>query len=286
VTKTLKETFRSLQDRYYGKVIVTKTPKESLWYWTKYLILFSLVPFALTLASFTYLIPQLPRLFENNLPEGRLELKDGRLFTTAAQPIKWGNDKFAVLLNTEGKSEDLLPFETGILFTQEKYYFKSSNEDIQENTYENLKEFSVEKGQFVSFLAERRLILWLGMIAALLIAFVLAGSVFWVFRLVTFFIWGVIILLVGRFLKKEIAFKGAFNLVVYASVAPLLVFVIDSFIQHPLLSVIGFALFVFYLFYWLTSLDLKSHESIPLVPSSSEKRVVSRKGKVKRKPER
>ena len=97
---TFRETLTSLQDKTYGNQIIKKTPRQVVWYWTKYLLLFSLIPLILTIGSTTYFVPQLSSTLEKQLPDFEVGVKDHQFYTKSDTPYRFEDQGFLLHLTT------------------------------------------------------------------------------------------------------------------------------------------------------------------------------------------
>ena len=265
---TFKETITSLQDKTYGAKIVLLPWPKVVWYWTKYLLLFSLIPLVLVIAGFTHFIPQFPRLAKDRLPDGEINLRNGRLSTTISQPFSVIDPQFAFILNTEGAPVDLDQYPSGLLILSDRIIVKTSAGATQTRTFERLPDFSLAKSQIVDWLSGHQFFLWfLAVLAALAITCVI-NLFFWVYKMISFLFWGLILLFVARLLKKPLTtFTGGFNLAVYASVLPLLLSSVILLAPNQILSFFSFGLFAYYSLSWLVNLS----QTNPPSPAKPEK---------------
>ena len=253
---TFKETLTSLQDPKYGQVIISRSLKFVLWYWTKYLLLLAIFPLLLTIFAFTYFLPQLPRLAEKNFPEGTLGARNHQLFSTIPQPYQiWQGQNFAFILNLEGHPEDLDRTSNGVLILKDKFIAKTENGRTQIQTFSNIPDFSLDKYQLATWLANHRYQIWLvGTVAIILITAIFIGG-FWLFRLGSFSLWTLVFWAGNKIsIKKHLSYLQIFNLVVYASIFPLLLSAILFFAPNGILSLVTLGLFLFFSFSWLKNI--------------------------------
>ena len=253
---TFKETLISLQDSKYGQVIISRSLKFVLWYWTKYLLLMAIFPLLLTIFAFTYFLPQLPRLAEKNLPEGTLGARDHQLFSTIPQPYYiWQGQNFAFILNLEGRPEDIDSTPNGVLILKDKFIAKTDDGRTQIQTFSNIPDFSLDKYQLANWLTNHRYQIWLiGTVAIVFITTVFVSG-FWLFRFGSFSFWALVLWIGNKIsVKKHLSYLQIFNLVVYASIFPLLLSAILVFAPNGILSLVAFGLFLFFSLSWLKNL--------------------------------
>ncbi len=255
---TFKETITSLQDNKYGQTIIAKPLKQVFWYFIKYLLLISVFPLVIGIFLLTRYLPQIPKIIVDSFPDGFVQIKDKKLYSTISQPYKAGDSEFLLILNLESNPADLNEVKSGILFLKDKMVVKTEAGDIQTQTYDNIPDFSVDKYQLSGWISQNRIKLWIAGLIVTLLA-VLMGTVFtgifWIIRLA---FGAVIFWLVGKFaFKKTVTYLQSFNIAIYASVLPLLISFILSLSQNGILGYFGLFLFFFFGISWIRNLPGK-----------------------------
>jgi hypothetical protein len=264
---TFKETITSLQDNKYGQVIIDKPLKVVLWYWTKYLLLIAAFPLLLAIFLFTRYLPEAPKFILDQFPEGTISAKDNQLSSTISQPYKLGNSNFSLILDLGGDVSELDSVQGGVLLLKDKLISKSENGQIQMQTYGQIPNFSLDKHQLSDWITGNRLKLWIGGSTFLLIAGILITSIIWLGYLLTFVLWAIPFWLGGKFaLKKTLSYFQSLNLVIYASVLPLLLSFILSLAPNKILDYLRLVLFLFFGISWISNLPGKEAPSFSLLP--------------------
>jgi hypothetical protein len=278
---TFKETITSLQDNKYGQVIIGKSFKSVLWYWTKYLLLISIFPLVLVISLLTRYLPQAPKFILDNFPEGTLTVKDSQLSSTINQPYKLGDSNFSVILDTGGNLSELDSVQSGVLFLKDKLVTKSPESQIQTQTYGRLPDFSLDKFQLADWITQNRSRLWFGGLVLILVAAVLISAAVWSGYLLGFVIWALVFWLVGKYLlKKVLTYVQCLNIVIYAQVLPLILSFILSFAPNQILDYMRLLIFFYFGFSWIWNLPGTevptpaplTEKPVPVLPSKPRKR--------------
>jgi hypothetical protein len=260
VLATFRETITSLRDPKYGSVIITKPVKPVIWYWTKYLLLVSLVPLVLAIVVLTRFLPEVPRLVEKHLPEGVLTAKDHQLSSTISQPLRWQESGFTFLFDLQASPSAIDSAENGILIMKDRVITKSSDGQFHSQNFSNLPDFSTDKHQIAAWIQSHRSRLWFSGLIIIQIAGVIIFSLTWVFRILLLLVWTVVFWLITKYLlKKSLPYFQVFNLVVYASVLPLLLSLLLTLAPNNLLSLINTGIFVYFTYSWIKNLPASSH---------------------------
>ena len=251
---TFKETLTSFRDPAYAQVIIGKTSRQVLWYWSRYVIFFALISLLLSIFALTYFSPQFPKIIRDNVPDFDLAIKNGQLKSGMTQPAIWGNSDFVVILNTDGKQSDLDKYKSGILILKDKILAKSEDSQIQPRSLKDFGDWQVDKSGLISWLGGHELIvLLLGSLLAIVIAAV-AGGVYWLMQVLMFLFWSGVLWLVAKFQHNPFVYLNCFKLVVYASVLPLIISAFTIISPSPVFSYLGLGLFIFYVVSWYRTL--------------------------------
>lgn len=256
---TFKETISSLQDKSYGQTIIQKTPRQALWYWTKYLILISLIPFTLTIVFFTRFLPQAPRIVRDNFPEGNLTLADNQLTSTIQQPLRFEDQGFIFLFDLQATSSAIDSINSGLVITQDKMFIKNIDGQQQSQDYSFLPDFSLDKFQIADWIQSHRYQLWVISLFVVFIVGLIFFSLTWILRVAAFLFWSLIFWLVSKYLiHKTITFSQTLNFVAYGSVLPLILSPFAIIAPNNLLSYINFGIFVYFTYSWIKHLPKKN----------------------------
>jgi len=157
----VKETVASIKDANYGQVIITKSIKQVLWYWSKYLIFISIIPIIVAIFAFTRYLPESPKFIRDQFPEGKLTVKNHQLSTTVKEPFKTGNQDFSLIIDTGGNPKELDKVTSGILLLKDKAVIKSQDNQIDTQDYKKIPDFSTDKSQLSSWVSKYQFNLWL-----------------------------------------------------------------------------------------------------------------------------
>ncbi len=247
---TFRETLTSLQDKYYGKVISTRSLPQAIWYWSKYLLLLFLIPIVLAIILLTYFVPQLPHLLETKLPEFSLSIKQNRLVQFSPQPFSLGNSDFSLLIDVSGQEVSLADYKAGILIQSDKIITKDPNGSVTTQPFQNLKDFDLSRPQVISWTKDHTLLVWALGLSALSIAVLIMGSLSWAFQISTMSLWSMVLWVVGRLIHRPLPYQTLLKLALYASVLPLIVSAVNVLSSNTILEYLSVALFLFYFLSW------------------------------------
>lgn len=254
VIRTFKETVQSLRDPLYGKTIISRTPKAALWYWTRYLILFAVIPAVIGIFALTYYTPQFPHLLREDLPDFDLTVKNGQASSTLKQPYILGTQDFAIILDTAGKPSSLDQVKSGILILRDQIIAKSSDGHTDSRSLKDLGDFHFDKQTTASWLSQNELTVWVvGVLGIIFIALVI-GFFYWLFHVAVFFLLTAVFLIITRIFKRPLPFWDLFKIVIYASVLPLIISAVTAISPNPVIDYLNIGLFVYFVVSWHRSL--------------------------------
>jgi hypothetical protein len=252
---TVKETIASLRDPAYGKHIIAKTPVQVIWYWSKYLICFSVIFLLFGIFSLTHYLPQLPKALSDFLPEGALTSNNHQLSTTINQPYVLGDSSFSFILNLAGTESDLSTPSAGILLLKDQLLLKTDSTHIQSVKLDKLPNFSVTKVDVIKFVSQNKIKLWIAGCGILLVLSLLGLLLNWSMRLSTFFIYAAVLWILAKFiLKKTLVYMDVTKIVFYAGVLPLVLSQVAFTAGGWLFDLLYFGLFVFLALRWIWNL--------------------------------
>ena len=264
---TFKETIASIRDKNYAKLIIAKSPKQVVWYWSKYLILVSVIFLVISVFSLTHYLPQLPKFINDYFPDGVLSSRDNLLSTTINQPYKKGNSEFVFIMNLEGSASDLDAYTAGVLVLKDQLVFKTNPDQVQIQKLDKVPNFSISKNDLSSYVSKNNLKLWL-IGCGILVALSLVGAlVNWTFRLVVNASAALLFWISAKYLmKKQINFIDTFKIILYANVLPLLLSFFLSSPPNPIFDFLNLGLFIFLSLRWIRNLP----DTVVAVPVQTE----------------
>ncbi len=257
---TFKETLKSLQDKTYGGEIIKKSLSQVIWYWTKYLLLFALIPLILTIGSLTYSVPQLPNTLRNQLPEFVGGIKDHQFFTKNTEPLRFQDPNFLFVLDPSASESALASVSAGVVISQDQMFFKD-NGTTRSQDYSDIPDFEIAKNQLVDWTNSNQLLIWAVLMGIVIVLGIILVVLYWAYRFITFWIWAAVVWLLARILKKTLVYTDAFKLVVYASVLPLLISAVLFVAPSDVMSLIGFGVFIFFTVSWIINLKQSTIKS-------------------------
>ncbi len=259
---SFREFITGLKDNLYGNVIVEKSLKHTLWYWTKFLLLIAVVPYIFSIIILTRFLPQLPKLITQTFPEGTLTSEKGILSSTISQPYTVGDKNFSLVFDLEADPSALDSYQAGALVLKDRIIVKDTTGVTDSRSLANVPDFSLEKSQISSWISARRTQLWFAGLLLLTLLAVFLTAVNWLIRIGNLSLWAAGFWFFNKFfIKQTIDFMNIFKLVVYASVLPLLLSVILFFAPSNLLTFLGWGLLVYFTYTWLK--HLRVHPPVP-----------------------
>jgi len=249
---TFKETLASLQDLKYGQIIIKKTVRQALWYWTKYLFLIAAIGVILAIAALTYYAPQLPKLLAGQIPDIDLTIRNGLASTTVRQPFVAGDGKFIFILNTTGKLEDLDKYPAGILILEDRIVAKKDTADVRIYPLKDFPDGTFTKPVILDWLKRNQLSVFGVGFAAILLAAVFITSFTWIWKIGGIAISTLLIWVVSRLIKRAISIPDSLKLVLHASVLPILISAVSVLSPAAKVSsIIQLGLLLLYSLGWL-----------------------------------
>jgi len=273
-----RETYTSLQDNNYGQVIIQKSLRQVIWYWTKYLLILMGIIVLFVIFLLTNKLPQLPKFINSNLPDAEFRLQDGIFSTTLSQPQVTGDSDYSFILNTAATSSALDTYKSGVLITSTDLIVKSEDGMLTTQSFKNIPSFATSKLQIYSFVETHLTQIWIGALAAILVISLFVTALIWTQRFTTMLIWSVVFLVIDKFvMKRSMNFANVFKIVVYASVLPLLFSFILSVSPNPLLDIFNLGLMAYFAFNWIWHLPLVTPQPVESEVLPSPKKRVSRR---------
>jgi len=262
---------------YTGNYLLFFSKKQVLWYWTKYLLLVSVLPLIFGLFALTRYLPESPKFILDKFPEGKITFRNKQLSTTIPEPYKVGNQDFIFVIDTNGNEKELDNFNAGILFSKDKAFIKSQDNQFESQDYAKIPDFSLNKTQLSSWVSQHLFNLWLGGLAAIIIFGTITFGLSWLFRMAIYALWALVFWLIGKhLLKKTLTYVHSLNIVLYASVIQLLLSLFMILVPNQILDILGTVLFVYFAFAWLRNLPVTvssaASSSQPLLTGSKTHR--------------
>lgn len=251
---TLKETLASLKDPQYGGKIVGFPLKRVIWYWTKYLLLFSGIILISLSALWMYFSPQLPKFAKSYLPDRQVRLEKGQLTITPDDPLRLTNPDGAFIADTREAPDDYSSYPVGIFIYRDKIEIKQKNSPTQAQKLADFQDFSLSRDQLVALLNANRIkILWTVFTLIWILGFLL--TVFYgLFQLSNYSLVALVVYFLLRWRHTPLPFWSLFKLTVYAAVLPLIISFIFMFTGGMFVSLIKLGALVYFLVFWLRPL--------------------------------
>jgi hypothetical protein len=264
---TFKETLASIQDKTYGRVIITKSFKSVLWYWTKYVLIFTSLPLILFIAAVTYLVPQLSRVLDDHLPAFDIRITSGKFQSSLTEPFVIGNQNFTFIIDSTGSSNRLNSAFSGLMVLEDRLVFKDGSDQKDIFLFSDLDDFYLSKTELVTWISSHQQLLWFVAVAGILVAGILAFCFYWTSNLSSFFLWATLFWVVLKPFKKNLAYLLILRLTIYAAVPSLLLSLILLLAPNDYLSYLNLGVFVFFVFSWIW--NLTPTLPTPLLPNPS-----------------
>lgn len=254
--RTIRETIASLKDKQYGNVIVSKRMMPVIWYWTQYLLIFTVIPWLIFVFLLTYFLPQLPRAIKDYLPDAAVSLKDGRFSTTLQpQPYIVGDKTFSLIINPSAtSSSELTKYESGVLIASSGAYLKSPDGSSDSAQFPTGVSFATNKSQIISWVSDHQSRLWIAGFITITVVAVFISGIYWLTSLVGFAFGGLAFWLYARYTHRILDYRGAVKIAVYAAVLPFLIGALFSASSNVLISLINIVVFAYFGYQWIQNL--------------------------------
>lgn len=266
---TVKETIKSVADKTYGAHIVQKTVKAVLWYWTRYVLLFAVIPLILVIILLTYFVPQLSKQVREHIPDGFISVTDGQL-TASYSPAKYSSPNLVIQFDPQNSlPEDPASLPAGFYVFRDGLLQVDPPDSYRVQKFTDLPDFRLDKTQAVAWLQNHTLKLWLVLFLTSVFIWILLTSFFWAYKIASLVLWSAGFWLFGRLVKKPLPFWAAFKLVVYAAVPTLIISALLSVAPNPYLSYLNLGIFLFLSLSWLWNLPAK--EALPAKAGPAKK---------------
>lgn len=257
--KTVRETLASLKDKSYGNIIVSQSLGSSLWYWTKYLLVFTIIPWVVFVLMLTYFLPQLPRALRENLPDAQIALRNGHFSTSLPDGSHFGDKSFSLVINTQATDSSVLKeYDSGVLIASSAAYVRSSDGTSDYSHYPQNINFTVSKSQVVSWVSSHQGQIWLGSFVALTLLAAFMSTLYWVYSLFLYALGGLALWLVARVSRRQLNIAGAMKLSIYASILPFLVGTLFSVSSNSLIVLVLLVIYFYLGYTWIQNLPLLS----------------------------
>ena len=224
--------------------------RRVLWYWAKYVLLFAFIPIILLIYSLTYYLPQLPRAIDENFPNAVIAFKDNTLSVNPPQQYTWGNPEFSLSLDTRDIPQDFSGTTTGILLLPRGIVIKSPHGETRTFPYPILPDFSLTKDGLKSFISTNQFMIWTVLVAGLLFLGLIGALVYVIFKLGSMILWALGFVIAGKVLHRPLTLPGAFNLVIYSSILPLLLTAVMAVAPGDFLYYLSLGLFLYFAATW------------------------------------
>ena len=256
VLATFKETLTSITDKSYGQAIVAKPTKTVLWYWTRYVLLFTLVPLILIILFLTYITPQPPKLIRSSLGQIKVGVKSEKFYLSPPKEFTVGTQEFLLAYDPQGSASRLDDALSGIMLTSDKVYFKNP-EGIQEQDFTGFPDFSLSVKDVADWIATHQSRFWLFLVSGVIVFTALAVSFYWLYHVSLLLLWAIGFWLVASLFKHRFELTQVFRITVYAAVPSLILSAILFIAPNQILSLLNFGLFLYFALSWLRNLTPK-----------------------------
>lgn len=258
---TFKETILSISDKTYGRAIIAKPVKSVLWYFSRYILFFAVVPLILGVILLTYFTPQFPKLVSEHVPEGYLSLTGGLLDTNYSQSELSFPDATFRFTPDQTLPDALASLPIGLHIYRDGLVQVEEGGSYRVQRFTDLPNFRLEKSEVISWLNHHTVQLWLILIATGLSLWALMTALFWSFRVASLLLWSVGFYAVGRLVSRPLSYLSAFKLAVYAAVPALVISVILAIAPNKYLEFLNLVVFLFLALSWTWNLPTTQTKS-------------------------
>jgi len=260
----IKEFISSLKNSHFFLENSLKV-KHSLYYWLSWVIFTSILPFLIFIGYITYYIPQTPGIITNFFPDAWISIKSGKFSSSLSYPFRFQSENFTLVIDPAASGEELSDQVGSILILSDQLLVRSQSDGIQPVKFSSLPEFSLSRNQTVDWVQNHLLLLWVLCLLTIFVIALLLSIFYFSYKFITFLGLAGLIWFYFRKSKQHQNFWSIFIIVIYSSVASLLV---EAFLPFPgtLVWFISSLVFVLLLIRWLRPFWIKtSPETTPTV---------------------
>lgn len=272
-----KETISSSKDNTYGEKIIQKDMSSVVKYWLKYMLLLSAIPFILSLFALTYIVPQLPRLAGEVIPNETFEVKDGKLTSTQKEPIVSKFEDFEVQISPEYQDNQLEKIKSGLLVTSENIFLKDPQGSSRKLPLSNFNGIKISRDSVKGWLETNTAKLYMGGIALFAIITLISTLINTLVRFTLLVVWSYLLSFAlkksGRFIEP----KDILKISLYAAIPAIIAFTLAQILPSPIsqfASTIDLVVFMYLSYFWINPLTSQKPAE---VKTSSAKKKTSKK---------
>lgn len=159
-------------------------------------------------------------LVEQNLPQVQIGISQGHFHSTLPEPFIVGNASFTLIVDTTGARDDLSSYESAILLTQTRAFFKKSRFETRQYNLAAIPDFSLTTSDAIAWLREYKNTLLWSFFGSLGLAFL---PLAWLFLIPALLLFAAILMIPAALVRARLGYAQILSIVFYAVTLPTLV---------------------------------------------------------------
>lgn len=263
----IKEFITSVKTPHF---FLENSPKvgHSLHFWISWVIFSSVLPLLVFIGYLTYYVPQLSGIITDFLPDAWISLKSGNFSSSLPYPFRYQSENFTLVINPAAGEEELSDQIGSTLVLSDRLLIRTQSDTIQSFKFSSLPEFSVSRNQAADWIQNNLVLVWIMGLLIILTTALFIGIFYFSYKFMTFLGLAGLVWLYFKIGKQSQKFWSILAIVIYASVASLLVEVLLPFPGNLVWPISSFV-FALLLIRWLIPFWKKSSQTT--TPSASTK---------------
>jgi hypothetical protein len=204
--------------------------EHSLRLWVSWVIFSSIIPFLVFIGYLTYYTPQIPGTIINYFPDAWISLKSGNIFSSLSYPFRFQSENFTLVIDPAASEEELSDQTGSVLVLSDRLIIRTQSETIQTLKFSSLPDFSLSRNQVVDWIQNHLFLVWATGLLVILTFALFFGAFYFTYKFITFLGLAGLAWFYFKIGKKPQKFRPILVIVVYASIASLLV---EVFLPFP-----------------------------------------------------
>lgn len=268
--KAFKEFIASLKNPNFGRVILSRTFGQAVWYWTQIFFVLSLIPAIIILLAVTYFTPQLPRFVREKIPDGYVQIKSGKLETNQNQVFKTNINEYSIIVDLLSDPETITDFPLGLTILQDRIVIADGNSTTKES-FTDIPDFRLEKSSVAAYINTHITTIFAVILGLILFGYLIIGFTIWTYRFISFFTIGLIYLVLAGIMHKKQPYMEMTKLAVYSSTISFVFSFILGLFNGWQLWLFNLAIIIYFGHRWLKDLPSTTPPVTPTTPETSVK---------------
>jgi hypothetical protein len=217
--KFFGEIFLSACDPFFFRKIIKKSTGRAFGYYFFFTTLHTLVICAVGLWFLSTLWDPALNQLRKVIPSFEARITQGHLSTTLPEPVALGDSRFAFILDTTGRTNNLLPFKSAVFVSETKAIVKKNSFETREYNFSALPDFSITSSDVLQWLGHhQQTILWS---IFSLMAFLILPTL-WLMILPAILFLILIAMIPMKLVRSRLSYSEALSIGLYAVTLPTL----------------------------------------------------------------